>query len=208
MSFAREFLAESVAIINAIEDESVERLAVELSQLREGGGRLFVAGNGGSAAHASHATSDFRNMCAVEAYCVSDNVPELTARTNDGGWITSYSGYLEASRMNKADGLLIFSVGGGDEAAGLSENIVGAVRFARSKDARVFAVVGRDGGFCRQRSDLTILIPPLFEDRVTAHTEGLTAVIWHLLISHPRLARRRPTWETAKPFGACSPRSR
>jgi D-sedoheptulose 7-phosphate isomerase len=164
--------------------------------VRERGGRLFVLGVGGSAGHASHAVNDFRKLCGIEAYAPTDNVSELTARTNDEGWETTFEAWLRVSRLGGNDALLVFSVGGGDRERNVSVNLVRALDYGRSRGASLYGVVGRDGGYAARVADECVVIPPLFPDRVTAHTEGLCAVVWHLLVSHPALAQGPTKWES------------
>jgi D-sedoheptulose 7-phosphate isomerase len=194
--FTAGFLDETVQILAALPVESIDAVATGLARVRDGGGRLFVLGVGGSAGHASHAVNDFRKLCGFEAYAPTDNVSELTARTNDDGWETSFSGWLEVSRLGEQDALLVFSVGGGDLERSVSTNIVNALRLGESVGASIFGIVGRDGGYTAKVATSCILIPPLFADRVTPHTEGLCAVVWHLLVSHPALQRQATKWET------------
>ncbi|MGP8058357.1 MAG: SIS domain-containing protein [Acidimicrobiales bacterium] len=196
MTFSEQFLAETVRIVDAIDPGAVERCATGLAAVRDKGGRLFILGVGGSAGHASHAVNDFRKLCGFEAYTPTDNVSELTARANDEGWETTLVEWLRGSRLAPTDGVLVFSVGGGDEVRGVSTNIVRALELARERGAAVFGVVGRDGGFTAQAADACVVIPPMFPDRVTPHTEGLCAVVWHLLVSHPALARNATKWES------------
>lgn len=196
MTFSSEFLAETGAILSVLDTSAVERLAIGLAAVRSGGGRLFILGVGGSAGHASHAVNDFRKICGFEAYTPSDNVSELTARINDDGWETSFSAWLGGSRVNASDGLLIFSVGGGNREKNVSTNLVSAIEYAQKVGASVFGVVGRDGGFTAQVADAAVVIPPLYPSHVTPHTEGLCAVVWHLLVSHPVLALIEPKWES------------
>ncbi|HXZ82180.1 MAG TPA: SIS domain-containing protein [Acidimicrobiales bacterium] len=195
MSFSESFLAESAQVLAAVDTGSIERCATGLAEMRERGGRLFVLGVGGSAGHASHAVNDFRKICDIEAYSPVDNISELTARINDDGWDTSFSEWLKGSRLGAADAVLVFSVGGGDAIRGVSPNIVAALKLARERDAAIFGIVGRDGGYTARVARACVVIPPLFADHVTAHTEGLCAVIWHLLVSHPALARAPTRWE-------------
>ena len=197
-SFADEFLAETTEIVAALDREDIERVASGLARVRDGGGRLFILGVGGSAGHASHAVNDFRKLCALEAYAPTDNVSELTARVNDEGWDTTFSEWLKGSRIGEGDAILVFSVGGGDRERGISANLVLAVEQARSAGAGVFGVVGRDGGHTRKVADASVVIPPLYPDRTTPHTEGLCAVVWHLLVTHPALARVPTKWESVK----------
>jgi D-sedoheptulose 7-phosphate isomerase len=195
-SFSEAYLAESAALIAALDPDEIERVVAGLAEVRQRGGRLFILGVGGSAGHAGHAVNDFRKLCQLEAYAPTDNVSELTARTNDEGWETTFSGWLRGSRLAAADAVLVFSVGGGDSVKGVSANIVRALELAHSVGAAVFGIVGRDGGFTRQVADASILIPPRFPDRVTPHTEGLCAVIWHLIVSHPALRAQATRWES------------
>jgi D-sedoheptulose 7-phosphate isomerase len=153
---------------------------------------------GGSAGHAGHAVNDFRKICDFESYAPTDNVSELTARTNDNGWESVFSEWLKVSRITKNDALLIFSVGGGSQEKNISANLVRALELAKQVGAKIYGVVGRDGGFTAQVADVAVVIPPLVDDRVTPHTEGLAAVVWHLLVSHPALKRVATTWETRK----------
>lgn len=196
--FAGRFLDESVQLIAAIDRDAVERMASGLARVRDGGGRLFILGVGGSAGHASHAVNDFRKICAFEAYAPTDNVSELTARVNDEGWDTTFEAWLQGSRLSSRDAILVFSVGGGNREQNVSVNLVRALELARSSGAAVFGIVGRDGGFTREASEACVVIPPLFEERITPHTEGLCAVVWHLLVSHPSLQRSGTKWESMK----------
>jgi D-sedoheptulose 7-phosphate isomerase len=198
VSFSKEFLAESVAVIDAIDPDRIEDVARGLAALRERGGRLFIIGVGGSAGHASHAVNDFRKICDIEAYTPTDNVSELTARVNDEGWDTTFAEWLRGSRLSAKDALLIFSVGGGDEAKGVSANIVAALRLAVELKTPIFGIVGRDGGTTAKLATAAVIIPPLYPDHVTPHTEGLCAVVWHLLVTHPALAKIATRWESLK----------
>jgi len=197
MTFTVKFLAETIKIINALDESDIDGLAEGLAQVRKNEGRLFILGVGGSAAHASHAVNDFRKICAIEAYAPTDNVAELTARTNDEGWETVFEQWLKGSRISSNDALLIFSVGGGSKERNLSVNLVNALILAKSVGASVFGVVGRDGGYTSQVADACVIIPPLFDERITPHTEGLAAVVWHLLVSHPVLQVHTTKWESA-----------
>jgi D-sedoheptulose 7-phosphate isomerase len=196
-TFAQQYLDETTQVVGQIDSSAVEALATGLAQVREREGRLFILGVGGSAGHAGHAVNDFRKICGFEAYAPTDNVAELTARINDEGWDTSFAAWLNGSRLRREDGLLVFSVGGGDEARGISANIVRAVQLAKSCGAFVGGVVGRDGGYTATAADACVIIPPLYADRITPHTEGLCAVVWHLLVSHPALQLTGTKWETA-----------
>ena len=198
MTFSKSFVEESVDVLTSIDTDVVEQLAEGLAAVRERGGRLFILGVGGSAGHASHAVNDFRKICDFEAYTPTDNVSELTARTNDEGWDTTFSEWLRGSRLSGRDALLIFSVGGGNAEKGVSANLVAALQLARERGTPIFGVVGRDGGMTAQLADACVIIPPLYADHVTPHTEGLCAVVWHLLVSHPALARTATRWESLR----------
>jgi D-sedoheptulose 7-phosphate isomerase len=195
-SFTDTYLGETQRIVEAMDSRAVEKLVEGLALIRERSGRLFILGVGGSAGHASHAVNDFRKLCALEAYTPVDNVSELTARINDEGWDTCFSNWLEGSHLEARDGVLVFSVGGGDRERGISANIVNALDLARSVGCFIGGVVGRDGGYTARIGDAVVVIPPLSEARVTPHTEGLCAVVWHLLVSHPRLQRAPTKWES------------
>ena len=197
-TFAATYLDESVAILGKLDADEIERLAEALATVRERGGRLFVLGVGGSAGHAGHAVNDFRKLCGFEAYAPTDNVAELTARTNDEGWDTTFEQWLLGSRIRPGDGVLVFSVGGGDRERGVSANIVRAVDAARAAGAAVLGIVGRDGGHTARVADACVVVPPLYDERTTPHTEGLCAVVWHLLVSHPRLQVAPTKWESVR----------
>ena len=197
-SFAHTYLRETATILEQLDRRAIEQVATGLAAVRDGGGRLFVLGVGGSAAHASHAANDFRKLCALESYAPTDNVSELTARVNDDGWETAFSEWLRGSRLSGGDAVLVFSVGGGDAEQNVSVSLVRALEVAREVRARIFGVVGRDGGYTRQVADACVLIPIEKEERVTPHTEGLCAVVWHLLVSHPALQRSPAKWESLR----------
>jgi D-sedoheptulose 7-phosphate isomerase len=194
-AFAETYLDETRRLLGELNPLDLERLALGLAAVRERGGRLFILGVGGSAGHASHAVNDFRKLCGFEAYAPTDNVSELTARINDEGWDTSLAAWLLASRFNEKDGLLIFSVGGGSRDKNISMNLVRAIELARDVRANVFGIVGRDGGFTAKAADACVVVPPMFHERITPHTEGLCAVLWHLLVSHPVLKKSPTKWE-------------
>jgi D-sedoheptulose 7-phosphate isomerase len=183
----------------AIDRSSVEATAQALATIRERGGRLFIIGVGGSAGHASHATNDFRKICGFEAYCPTDNVSELTARINDEGWEGTLSTWLETSRLKPEDGLLIFSVGGGSIDPPVSANIVRAIQLAKQRGAMVTGIVGRNGGYTAQAADACVIIPTVDAQLITPIVEGLAAVVWHLLVSHPALAQSKGHWEQIAP---------
>ncbi len=196
MSFTQDFIAETVAVLDAVDTDVVEQVAAGLAATRERDGRLFILGVGGSAGHASHAVNDFRKICALESYTPTDNVSELTARANDEGWDTTFTAWLKGSRLSERDALLVFSVGGGNERKNVSTNIVSALRLGKEVGASIYGIVGRDGGTTAELADACVIIPPLFPDHITPITEGLCAVIWHLLVSHPALARVATRWES------------
>jgi D-sedoheptulose 7-phosphate isomerase len=198
MSFADTYLAETVRILESLDRAALERMATALASARDSGGRLFVLGVGGSAAHASHAVNDFRKLCEFEAYAPTDNVSELSARINDDGWESVFAAWLAGSRLRPEDAVLVFSVGGGDAERNISANLVRALEHAQDAGARIFGIVGRDGGFTARVAEECIVITPLADERVTPHTEGLCAVVWHLLVSHPALQRRGTHWETLR----------
>ena len=198
MSFAADFLQETAKILAALDTGAIEAVARGLAGVRERGGRLFILGVGGSAGHAGHAVNDFRKICAFEAYAPTDNVSELTARTNDEGWETVFEAWLKGSRIGARDGLLIFSVGGGDKEKNVSVNLIRAIDTAKAAGAAVYGIVGRNGGYTKANATACVVVPPLYPDRITPHTEGLAAVIWHLLVSHPALKVAGTKWESIR----------
>jgi D-sedoheptulose 7-phosphate isomerase len=198
VTFSEAFFAETVEVIAGIDLTAVEACAVGLADVRDRDGRLFILGVGGSAGHASHAVNDFRKICGFEAYAPTDNVSELTARTNDEGFDTTFIEWLKGSRFRAEDGILVFSVGGGDAVRNVSTNLVRALELATSVGASIFGVVGRDGGYTASVADACVVIPPLYPDHITPHTEGLCAVVWHLLVSHPALAKVPTKWESVR----------
>ena len=197
-TFSEIFLTESIEALNQLDLVAVEHTLRGIAELRDRGGRLFVLGVGGSAAHASHAVNDFRKLCGIEAYTPTDNVAELTARINDEGWASSFAAWLEVSRLSQRDGVFVMSVGGGSKEHGVSMNLVHALDYARSVGASVFGIVGRDGGHAAMVADACVIIPTVAGDRVTPHTEGLCAVVWHLIVSHPAVGRQSPKWESLR----------
>jgi D-sedoheptulose 7-phosphate isomerase len=198
MTFTQNYLDESVELIRRLDRAAIEAVAAGLAAVRAGGGRLFVLGVGGSAGHAGHAVNDFRKICGFEAYAPTDNVSELTARINDEGWDTCFAEWLRGSRLRSGDGVLVFSVGGGNRDKNVSVNLVRSLELAREVGARVFGIVGRDGGYTAQVADACVVIPTIAAERITPHTEGFCAVIWHLLVSHPALARSATKWESVR----------
>lgn len=197
--FSDHFLDATTRAIAAIDRSAVEAVAATLAKVRDGGGRLFLLGVGGSAGHASHATNDFRKICGFEAYCPTDNVSELTARINDEGWEGVFSTWLESSRLTGKDGLLIFSVGGGSLEPPVSANLVRAMQYAKEKGAAVTGIVGRDGGYTGKIADACVIVPTVDPGLITPIVEGLAAVVWHLLVSHPLLSRSKGHWEQIAP---------
>ncbi len=199
MSYARQHLSEAKQIIDRLDVEAVERVADVLDARRARGGRIFFLGVGGSAANASHAVNDFRKIAGFEAYAPTDNVSELTARTNDEGWASVFVEWLRTSRVRAEDVVFVFSVGGGNLEKNVSPNLVSALRLAKDVGAAVVGVVGRDGGYTRQVADACVVVPTVNEGTVTPHTEAFQAVVWHLLVSHPKLKRAQTKWESTKP---------
>lgn len=197
-TFTQVFLEESITLIRQIDAAAVEALARGLAEARDRGGRLFILGVGGSAGHAGHAVNDFRKICGFEAYAPTDNVSELTARVNDEGWDTCFSEWLKVSRLREGDALLVFSVGGGNREKNVSVNLVRSIELAKERGAKVFGIVGRDGGTTKQLADACVLVPVVSPERITPHTEGFCAVLWHLLVSHPALQRAATKWESTK----------
>ncbi|MBI1682817.1 SIS domain-containing protein [Caulobacter hibisci] len=200
--FTDHFFDVAARALAAIDRQAVEDMAVKLAAVRDGGGRLFLLGVGGSAGHASHATNDFRKICGFEAYCPTDNVSELTARINDEGWEGTFSTWLESSRLRAEDGLLIFSVGGGSLEPPVSANLVRAMQLAKQRGATVTGIVGRNGGFTAQIADAVVVVPTVDPQLITPIVEGLAAVVWHGLVSHPALAQSKGHWEQIAPVPA------
>ena len=198
MTFTRQFLGEVQKVVEQLNEGEIEKCAGELARVRERGGRLFILGVGGSAANASHAVNDFRKICGFEAYAPTDNVSELTARTNDDGWATIFAEWLKGSRINSKAGLLILSVGGGNLEKNVSPNLVSAIQLAKKAGAAVIGIVGRDGGFTATEATACVIVPTVNPAHVTPHSEAFQAVIWHLLVSHPKLKVGQTKWETTK----------
>ena len=194
MTIVGDYLREVSDIAQHLPQQVIESLCDELASLRERGGRLFLIGVGGSAANCSHAVNDFRKLCGIEAYTPTDNVSELTARTNDEGWSGVFSEWLKVSRANSNDAVMVFSVGGGDLEKNVSPNIVLALQEAKVRGMKVFGIVGRDGGYTKQVGDVVVVIPIASQARVTPHTEAFQAVVWHCLVSHPKLQQKPTKW--------------
>lgn len=204
MSFTRTHLDEAKRIIDALDANVIDRMAEALATLRQRGGRLFFLGVGGSAGNCSHAVNDFRKLAGIEAYAPTDNVSELTARTNDEGWETVFAEWLKVSKLKADDALFVFSVGGGSLEKNISPNLVRALQYAKTVGAKVLGVVGRDGGYTAKVGDAVCIVPTVNPDAVTPHSEAFQAVIWHLLVSHPALKLNRTKWEgvAGAPAGA------
>ena len=194
MNHSAKFLDEVCDTAQQIPADAIEALCQELVDLRDRQGRLFIIGVGGSAGNCSHAVNDFRKLCGIEAYAPTDNVSELTARTNDEGWNTVFSEWLKVSRAGPKDAILVFSVGGGNLEKNVSANLVAAVQEAKVRGTRILGIVGRDGGYTKRSGDVVVVIPTVEESRVTPHTEAFQAVIWHCLVCHPKLQSRATKW--------------
>jgi D-sedoheptulose 7-phosphate isomerase len=194
MTHTATFLREVSEIAGRLDAGMIEALCDQLVALRERGGRLFILGVGGSAGNCGHAVNDFRKLCGIETYAPTDNVSELTARTNDEGWATVFSEWLKGSRANDKDAILVFSVGGGNLEKNVSPNIVAAVKEAKTRGTRILGIVGRDGGYTKQAGDVVVVVPTVDESRVTPHSEAFQTVIWHCLVSHPKLQQSATKW--------------
>jgi D-sedoheptulose 7-phosphate isomerase len=197
MSYSQQHLREAAEIIERIDVDAVERVAALVAGIKAEGGRLFFLGVGGSAGNCSHAVNDFRKIVGIESYAPTDNVSELTARTNDEGWATVFAEWLKTSRLNARDGLFIFSVGGGNAEKNISANLVEALKYGKSVGAKITGVVGRDGGYTARVADACVIVPTVNPDTITPHSEAFQAVIWHLLVSHPVLKANQTKWESA-----------
>lgn len=197
MDYSRKHLNEAVEIIGKMDSAAIERVAELLAEVKASGGRIFFLGVGGSAGNCSHAVNDFRKIVGIESYAPTDNVSELTARTNDEGWATVFVEWLKVSKLRANDALFIFSVGGGNLEKNISPNLVTALQYARTVGAKVTGVVGRDGGYTAKVADACVIIPTVNPDTVTPHSEAFQAVVWHLLVSHPRLKANQTKWESA-----------
>lgn len=196
MSYAVQHLKETAEIVARLDPQVCEQCVQELVALRNRGGRLFILGVGGSAANASHAVNDFRKIGGLECYAPTDNVSELTARTNDEGWASVFVEWLRGSRLRAEDALLILSVGGGNLEKNVSPNLVTALQFAKQVGARVIGIVGKDGGYTAQVADACVIVPTVNPNNITPHSEAFQAVIWHLFVSHPALKINQTKWET------------
>ncbi len=197
MSFTKHYLSEAAEILSQIDVAAIDRVIGKLQDVGRQGGRLFILGVGGSAANASHAVNDFRKICGIEAYCPTDNVSELTARTNDEGWETVFAQWLHGSRLNARDLVMVLSVGGGDLDRNISPNLVRALQYAKEVHATVVGIVGRDGGYTARVADACVIVPTVNNQTITPHSEAFQSVIWHLLVSHPALKSHATRWESA-----------
>ena len=193
--YTHRYLVEVRAITERADAEAIDRMVALLAELRERGGRLFLLGVGGGAGNAGHAVNDFRKITGIEAYAPTDNVSELTARINDDGWESCYANWLRGCRLSRRDAVLVFSVGGGDEERGISSNLVACLKLAREVGASILGIVGRDGGATARMADACLIVPTISGDTVTPHTEEFQAVVWHLIVTHPRLRRHEMKWE-------------
>jgi D-sedoheptulose 7-phosphate isomerase len=195
-TFSAQFLAEAHQVIDGLSVETIEKAVSILAETRENDGRLFILGVGGSAGNASHACNDFRKIVGLEAYAPTDNVSELTARTNDEGWATIFSEWLKVSKLRPNDTILVFSVGGGNVEKNVSPNLVAALQYAKSVGSKVIGVVGRDGGYTAQVADAAVIVPVVNSENITPHSEAFQAVVWHLMVSHPALKAAQTKWES------------
>ena len=198
MNYAESHLKEAVEIINQIDTDSIEKVVNLLQTVKATGGRIFFLGVGGSAGNCSHAVNDFRKIVEIESYAPTDNVSELTARTNDEGWPTVFESWLKISKLNSKDLIFIFSVGGGSLEKNISPNLVLALQYAKEVGSKITGVVGRDGGYTAQVADACVIIPTVNPENITPHTEAFQAVVWHLIVSHPMLKVNQTKWESSK----------
>ena len=195
MSFVEQYFSEVINIASVIDKEKIENLTNAIKHVRDyGEGRVFVLGVGGSAGNAAHMVNDLRKLCGIEAYCPTDNVPELTARTNDEGFDTVFEEYLRGSRFSERDAIFILSVGGGDEDRNVSVGLIKAIKYAKSVNGLVFGIVGKEDGYTAQNGDMVIVVPPVEPSRITPHSEAFQAVVWHCIISHPNLQINKTKW--------------
>ena len=198
MTYTEQHLDEAVQIVKRIDTEAIESMAELLARIKSEGGRLFFLGVGGSAGNCSHAVNDFRKIVGLESYAPTDNVSELTARTNDEGWDTVFIEWLKTSRLNGNDAVFVFSVGGGNLEKNVSPNLVKALEYARTVGAKIMGVVGRDGGFTAEVADVCVIVPTVNPETITPHSEAFQAVVWHLLVSHPKLKATQTKWESTR----------
>jgi D-sedoheptulose 7-phosphate isomerase len=194
MNFIKNYLKETKDIINALEIKTIERIIDKINVIRKNNGRIFFIGVGGSAGNASHAVNDFRKLAGIECYAPTDNVSELTARTNDEGWDTVFEAWLATSKLNNKDGIFVFSVGGGDKKKNISPNIVNAVKYAKKKKAKILGIVGKKGGYTKKNADVCVSVPVQNIKHITPHSEAFQGVIWHLIITHPKIKKFKTKW--------------
>jgi D-sedoheptulose 7-phosphate isomerase len=198
MSFVEQYLKETIQIVESLDHVAIEKMVSVLAETRSRGGRLFILGVGGSAGNAMHAVNDFRKIVGIETYSPTDNVSELTARTNDEGWASVFASWLKGSKLRSDDALLVFSVGGGNLEKNVSPNIVQALQLAKEVGAKILGIVGRDGGFTAQVADACVIVPTVNVVHTTPHAEAFQGVVWHLLVSHPALKASETKWESVK----------
>lgn len=198
MSYINQYLSEVNQVVDKLNVGAIEKMIDSLINLRDKGGRLFFLGVGGGAGNATHAVNDFRKICNMESYTPTDNISELSARINDDGWDSAFVNWLKGSRLNDKDGIFVFSVGGGNREKNISVNLVRALEYAKEAGAKIFGIVGRDGGFTAQVADACVVVPTVNPETVTAHTEAFQAVIWHLIVSHPAMKVAEMKWESVK----------
>jgi D-sedoheptulose 7-phosphate isomerase len=198
VSYINQYLSEVNQVADNLDVGVIEKMVDGLVSLREKGGRLFFLGVGGGAGNATHAVNDFRKICNIESYTPTDNISELSARINDDGWDSAFVNWLKGSRLNNRDGVFVFSVGGGNREKNISVNLVRALEFAKETGAKIFGIVGRDGGFTVQAADACVIVPTVNPETVTAHTEAFQAVVWHLIVSHPAMKVAEMKWESVK----------
>src|SRR5579864_999087 len=199
VTYTQQHIEETIEILKKLDIHAVEKLADLIATVRRDGGRLFFLGVGGSAGNCSHAVNDFRKIAGIESYAPTDNVSELTARTNDEGWASVFAQWLKVSRLSRMDGIFVFSVGGGDLVRNVSPNLVLALQYAKAVGAKVAGVVGRDGGYTAQVADACVIVPTVNPETITPHSEAFQSIIWHLLISHPKLKANQTKWESLSP---------
>jgi len=197
-NYTDKYLAEASEIIEKIDRKSIETMVEILAEVKKTGGRLFILGVGGSSANASHAVNDFRKICGIETYSPTDNVSELTARVNDDGWNSVFSEWLKVSRLGKNDCIMVFSVGGGDAEKNISANLIEAIKYAKSAGCKIVGIVGRNGGYTAKAADCAVIVPVVDSETITPHSEAFQAVIWHLVVSHPKLRSGQMKWESQK----------
>ena len=196
--YIKQYLAEAKQIIDALDCSSIERMIAILKKVRDARGRLFILGIGGGAGHASHAVNDFRKIAGLEAYTPMDNISEFSARVNDDGWENVFAHWLAASRLSRRDAVLVFSVGGGNEEKRVSVNLVEGLKYAKKAGAKILGVVGRDGGHTKKVADACVVVPVVNADNVTPHTEAFQAVVWHMIVSHPKFQSQKGKWESVQ----------